>query len=56
MWMTRARRGSPCQSTLVAARVGRDVAAEPGGVQERVDDGSVVAGRHPAVRPLARES
>ena len=39
---------------VVAARVGRVVAAEPGGVQERVDDGSVVAGHNPAVRPPAR--
>ena len=40
----------------VVARVGPVVAAEPGGVQERVDDGSVVAGHNPAVRPPAQES
>ena len=38
---------------VVAARVGRVVAAEPGGVQERVDDGSVVPAitRRSARRP-----
>jgi hypothetical protein len=48
------RAGVAVPVDVVAARVGPVVAAEPGGVQERVDDGSVVAGHNPAVRPRAR--
>ena len=51
-----ARQAGVAVPVDVVARVGPVVAAEPGGVQERVDDGSVVAGHNPAVRPPAQES
>ena len=51
-----ARQAGVAVPVDVVARVGPVVAAEPGGVQARVDDGSVVAGHNPAVRPPAQES
>ena len=51
-----ARQAGVAVPVDVVARVGPVDAAEPGGVQERVDDGSVVAGHNPAVRPPAQES
>ena len=51
-----ARQAGVAVPVDVVARVGPVVAAEPGGMQERVDDGSVVAGHNPAVRPPAQES
>jgi len=52
--MMRAKRGRRACRRRRAGRPGRRRRAR--GVQERVDDGSVVAGHNPAVRPPAQES